>query len=182
MAQPYDYTLNVPNPMQAFNQAFKVGADQRIVLEQAAAREQAAKMQEEGNRLAMEYFETPADQRSYDQILQISMYNKPFADMAQKSFDMLSEQQQQSAFTDATQIHSALRNVLAGETDFEILDQILDRRIQATKGNPGLNKMWSDAREIARTNPEGAELMVATRIAALPGGKEYFATMKARGE
>ena len=182
MAQPYDYTLNVPNPMQAFNQAFKVGADQRIVLEQAAAREQAAKMQEEGNRLAMEYFETPADQRSYDQILQISMYNKPFADMAQKSFDMLSEQQQQSAFTDATQIHSALRNVLAGETDFEILDQILDRRIQATKGNPGLNKMWSDAREIARTNPEGAELMVATRIAALPGGKDYFATMKTRGE
>ena len=182
MAQPYDYTLNVPNPMQAFNQAFKVGADQRIVLEQAAAREQAAKMQEEGNRLVMEYFETPADQRSYDQILQISMYNKPFADMAQKSFDMLSEQQQQSAFTDATQIHSALRNVLAGETDFEILDQILDRRIQATKGNPGLNKMWSDAREIARTNPEGAELMVATRIAALPGGKDYFATMKTRGE
>ena len=182
MAQPYDYTLNVPNPMQAFNQAFKVGADQRIVLEQAAAREQAAKMQEEGNRLAMEYFETPADQRSYDQVLQISMYNKPFADMAQKSFDMLSEQQQQSAFTDATQIHSALRNVLAGETDFEILDQILDRRIQATKGNPGLNKMWSDAREIARTNPEGAELMVATRIAALPGGKDYFATMKTRGE
>ena len=182
MAQPYDYTLNVPNPMQAFNQAFKVGADQRIVLEQAAAREQAAKMQEEGNRLVMKYFETPADQRSYDQILQISMYNKPFADMAQKSFDMLSEQQQQSAFTDATQIHSALRNVLAGETDFEILDQILDRRIQATKGNPGLNKMWSDAREIARTNPEGAELMVATRIAALPGGKDYFATMKTRGE
>ena len=182
MAQPYDYTLNVPNPMQAFNQAFKVGADQRIVLEQAAAREQAAKMQEEGNRLAMEYFETPADQRSYDQVLQISMYNKPFADMAQKSFDILSEQQQQSAFTDATQIHSALRNVLAGETDFEILDQILDRRIQATKGNPGLNKMWSDAREIARTNPEGAELMVATRIAALPGGKDYFATMKTRGE
>jgi len=182
MAQPYDYRLNVPNPMQAFNQAFRVGADQRIVLEQAAAREQAAKMQEEGNRLAMEYFETPADQRSYDQILQISMYNKPFADMAQKSFDMLSEQQQQSAFTDATQIHSALRNVLAGETDFEILDQILDRRIQATKGNPGLNKMWSDAREIARTNPEGAELMVATRIAALPGGKDYFATMKTRGE
>jgi len=168
--------------MQAFNQAFKVGADQRIVLEQAAAREQAAKMQEEGNRLVNKYFETPADQRSYDQILQISMYNKPFADMAQKSFDMLSEQQQQSAFTDATQIHSALRNVLAGETDFEILDQILDRRIQATKGNPGLNKMWSDAREIARTNPEGAELMVATRIAALPGGKDYFATMKTRGE
>jgi hypothetical protein len=90
MAQPYDYSLNVPSPMQAFNQAFKVGADQRIVLEQAAAREQAAKMQEEGNRLAMEYFETPADQRSYDQILQISMFNKPFADMAQKSFDMLS--------------------------------------------------------------------------------------------
>jgi hypothetical protein len=182
MAQPYNYSLNVPSPMQAFGQAFNVGAAGQKAKEAREARELALESQEEGNRLVNEYFETPADQRSYDQILQISMYNKPFADMAQKSFDMLSEQQQQSAFTDATQIHSALRNVLAGETDFEILDQILDRRIQATKGNPGLNKMWSDAREIARTNPEGAELMVATRIAALPGGKEYFATMKARGE
>ena len=54
--------------------------------------------------------------------------------------------------------------------------------VQATKGNPGLNKMWSDARELARTDPEGAELMVATRIATLPGGKDYFATMKTRGE
>ena len=44
MAQPYDYTLNVPSPMQAFGQAFKVGAaGQRIVLEQAAARETSGK-------------------------------------------------------------------------------------------------------------------------------------------
>lgn len=182
MAQPYNYSLNVPSPMQAFGQAFNVGAAGQKAKEAREARELALQRQEEGNRLVMKYFETPVDQRSFDQILQISMYNKPFADMAQQSFDMLSEQQQQSAFTDATQIHSALLNVLAGETDFEILDQILDRRIQATKGNPGLNKMWSDAREMARTNTEGAELMVATRIAALPGGKEYFATMKARGE
>ena len=182
MAQPYDYRLNVPNPMQAFNQAFRVGADQRIVLEQAAAREQAAKMQEEGNRLVNEYFETPADQRTYDQALRIGMYNPQFAELAQKQFDALSEQQQQSAFTDATQIHTALKNVLTGETDFEILDQILDRRVQATKNNPGLNKMWVDARELARTDPDAAEMMVAARIATLPGGKDYFATMKTRGE
>jgi len=168
--------------MQAFNQAFRVGADQRIVLEQAATREQAAKMQEEGNRLVNEYFETPADQRTYDQALRIGMYNPQFAELAQKQFDALSEQQQQSAFTDATQIHTALKNVLTGETDFEILDQILDRRVQATKNNPGLNKMWVDARELARTDPDAAEMMVAARIATLPGGKDYFATMKTVGE
>ena len=182
MAQPYDYSLNIPSPLQAFGQAFNVGAAGQKAKEARQARELALQRQEEGNRLVNEYFETPADQRTYDQALRIGMYNPQFAELAQKQFDALSEQQQQSAFTDATQIHSALRNVLAGETDFEILDQILDRRIQATKGNPGLNKMWSDAREIARTNPEGAELMVATRIAALPGGKDYFATMKTRGE
>ncbi len=182
MAQPYDYSLNIPSPLQAFGQAFNVGAAGQKAKEARQARELALQRQEEGNTLVNEYFETPADQRTYDQALRIGMYNPQFAELAQKQFDALSEQQQQSAFTDATQIHSALRNVLAGETDFEILDQILDRRIQATKGNPGLNKMWSDAREIARTNPEGAELMVATRIAALPGGKDYFATMKTRGE
>ena len=101
----------------------------------------------------MKYFETPADQRSYDQgFYGLVCITRQFAEYGTKiNLICISEQQQQSAFTDATQIHSALRNVLAGETDFEILDQILDRRIQATKGNPGLNKMWSDARELART-------------------------------
>jgi hypothetical protein len=182
MAQPYNYSLNVPSPMQAFGQAFNVGAAGQKAKEDRQARELALKRQEEGNTLVNEYFETPADQRTYDQALRIGMYNPQFAELAQKQFDALSEQQQQSAFTDATQIHSALLNVLAGETDFEILDQILDRRVQATKGNPGLNKMWSDARELARTDPDAAELMVASRIATLPGGKDYFATMKARGE
>ena len=182
MAQPYDYSLNIPSPLQAFGQAFNVGAAGQKAKEARQARELALERQEEGNRLVNEYLETPAGQRTYDQALRIGMYNPQFAELAQKQFDALSEQQQQSAFTDATQIHSALLNVLAGETDFEILDQILDTRVQATKGNPGLNKMWSDARELARTDPDAAELMVASRIATLPGGKDYFATMKTRGE
>ena len=182
MAQPYNYSLNVPSPMQAFGQAFNVGAAGQKAKEARQARELALERQEEGNRLVNEYLETPAGQRTYDQALRIGMYNPQFAELAQKQFDALSQQQQQSAFTDATQIHSALLNVLAGETDFEILDQILDTRVQATKGNPGLNKMWSDARELARTDPDAAELMVASRIATLPGGKDYFATMKTRGE
>jgi len=182
MAQPYNYSLNIPSPIQAFGQAFNVGAAGQKAKEARQARELALQRQEEGNTLVNEYFETPADQRTYDQALRIGMYNPQFAELAQKQFDALSEQQQQSAFTDATQIHTALQNVLIGETDFEILDQILDRRVQATKGNPGLNKMWSDARELARTDPDAAELMVASRIATLPGGKDYFATMKTRGE
>ena len=182
MAQPYDYSLNIPSPMQAFGQAFNVGVAGQKAKEAREARELALQRQEEGNRLVNEYFETPADQRTYDQALRIGMYNPQFAELAQKQFDALSEQQQQSAFTDATQIHTALKNVLTGETDFEILDQILDRRVQATKNNPGLNKMWVDARELARTDPDAAEMMVAARIATLPGGKDYFATMKTVGE
>lgn len=182
MAQPYNYSLNIPSPLQAFGKAFNVGAAGQKAKEARQARELALQRQEQGNQLVNEYFETPADQRTYDQALRIGMYNPQFAELAQKQFDALSEQQQQSAFTDATQIHTALQNVLTGETDFEILDQILDRRVQATKNNPGLNKMWSDARELARTDPDAAELMVASRIATLPGGKDYFATMKTRGE
>jgi len=182
MAQPYDYSLNIPSPLQAFGQAFNVGAAGQKAKEAREARELALERQEEGNRLVNEYLETPAGQRTYDQALRIGMYNPQFAELAQKQFDALSEQQQQSAFTDATQIHTALQNVLTGETDFEILDQILDRRVQATKNNPGLNKMWVDARELARTDPDAAEMMVAARIATLPGGKDYFATMKTVGE
>ena len=91
MAQPYDYSLNIPSPLQAFGQAFNVGAAGQKAKEARQARELALQRQEEGNRLVNEYFETPADQRTYDQALQIGMYNPQFAELAQKQFDALSE-------------------------------------------------------------------------------------------
>ena len=182
MAQPYDYSLNIPSPMQAFGQAFNVGAaGQRARL--AREDREAAIAQKEVERLAVEsFFEKPLEQRTSEDYLRLGMINPQIAELAQSQFDALSAERQQVAFRDATQIHTALRNFLAGETDPEIVDQIFASRVEATKNDPGLNKMWVDARELAKLDPEGAEAMVGTRIATLPGGKDYFATMKTRGE
>ena len=182
MAQPYNYSLNVPSPMQAFGQAFNVGAaGQRARL--AREDREAAIAQRETERLAVEsFFEKPLEQRTSEDYLRLGMINPQIAELAQSQFDALSAERQQVAFRDATQIHTALRNFLAGETDPEIVDQIFASRVEATRNDPGLNKMWVDARELAKLDPEGAEAMVGTRIATLPGGKDYFATMKTRGE
>jgi hypothetical protein len=182
MAQPYDYSLNIPSPMQAFGQAFNVGAAgqrARVAREDKEAVIAKRKAQEDAVEA---FFAKPIQQRTQEDYLRLGMMNPQIAELAQSQFDALSEERQQSAFRDATQIHTALRNTILGETDPEIVDQIMARRVEATRGDPGLNKMWSDARELARTNPEGAELMVGTRIAQLPGGKDYFATMKTVGE
>jgi hypothetical protein len=56
MAQPYNYSLNVPSPMQAFGQAFNVGAAGQRAKEDRQARELALKRQEEGNTLVNEVF------------------------------------------------------------------------------------------------------------------------------
>jgi hypothetical protein len=182
MAQPYNYSLNIPSPMQAFGQAFNVGAaGQRARL--AREDREAAIAQREAERLAVEsFFEKPLEQRTSEDYLRLGMINPQIAELAQSQFDALSAERQQVAFRDATQIHTALRNFLAGETDPEIVDQIFASRVEATRNDTGLNKMWVDARELAKLDPEGAEAMVGTRIATLPGGKDYFATMKTRGE
>lgn len=182
MAQPYDYSLNIPSPLQAFGQAFNVGAAGQKARYAREDRAAAIAKKASDDAFIEVFFEVPVQDRTQDQYLRLGMINPQIAELAQQQFDALSEQQQQNAFLDATQIHTALRGSLLGETDFEMVDEIIARRVDATKGNPALNKMWSDAREIARTDPEAAEAMVGARIATLSGGKEYFDAMKTRGE
>ena len=182
MAQPYDYSLNIPSPLQSFGQAFNVGAAGQKAKYAREDRETAIAKKESDDALVEGFFAINIEDRTQDQYLRLGMINPQIAQLAQQQFDSLSERQQQNSFLDATQIHTALRGSLLGETDFEMVDQIFARRLDATKGNPALNKMWSDAREIARTDPEAAEAMVGSRISTLPGGKEYFDAMKTRGE
>ena len=182
MAQPYDYTLNIPSPLQAFGQAFNVGAAGQKAKYDREDREAAIARKEAETLAVNNFFNTPLDQRTPDDYLLLGSINPQLAEMAQKQWDSKSEAEQGVAFRDATQIHTALRNSLLGETDPEIVDQIFARRVEATRGDPGLNKMWVDARELAKTNPERAEAIVGTRIAQLPGGNDYFAAMKTVGE
>ena len=182
MAQPYDYTLNIPSPLQAFGQAFNVGAAGQKAKYDREDREAAIARKEAETLAVNNFFNTPLDQRTPDDYLLLGSINPQLAEMAQKQWDSKSEAEQGVAFRDATQIHTALRNSLLGETDPEIVDQIFARRVEATRGDPGLNKMWVDARELAKTNPERAEAIVGTRIAQLPGGKDYFDAMKTVGE
>jgi hypothetical protein len=182
MAQPYNYSLNVPSPMQAFGKAFNVGAAGQKARYAREDRE-AGIARKEAEAVAVEsFFAKPLAERTSEDYLRLGMINPQIAELAQSQFDALSAERQQVAFRDATQIHTALRNSLAGETDPEIVDQIFASRVEATRNDPGLNKMWVDARELAKLDPEGAEAMVGTRIATLPGGKDYFATMKTVGE
>jgi hypothetical protein len=182
MAQPYDYTLNIPSPLQAFGQAFNVGAAGQKAKYDREDREAAIARKEAETLAVNNFFNTPLDQRTPDDYLILGGINPQLAEMAQKQWDSKSEAEQGVAFRDATQIHTALRNSLLGETDLEIVDQIFARRVEATRGDPGLNKMWVDAREFAKTNPERAEAIVGTRIAQLPGGKDYFEAIKKLGE
>lgn len=180
MAQPYDYSLNIPSPLQAFGQAFNVGAAGQKARYAREDRAAAIAKKASDDAFIEVFFEVPVQDRTQDQYLRLGMINPQIAELAQQQFDSLSEQQQANAFLDATQAYSALNNVINGSSGPEVLDQYFDRRVEATKGNVGLNKMWLHARELARTNPEAAEIMVGARIAALPGGKEFFETMSKR--
>ena len=177
MPQPYDYSLNIPSPMDAFSQAFNVGAAGQKARYAREDREAGIARKEAETAAVDGFFAKPIGERTQEDYLILGRFNPQLAELAQSQWDNLSEERQQVAFRDATQIHTALINTLVGETDPEIVDQIFARRVEGTTGDPGLHKMWIDARELARTDPEAAEAMVGTRIAQLPGGKDYFLTM-----
>jgi hypothetical protein len=55
MAQPYDYSLNIPSPLQAFGQAFNVGAAGQKAKYAREDRE-AAIARKEAETLAVNFF------------------------------------------------------------------------------------------------------------------------------
>jgi len=172
MVQPYDYSLNVPSPFEAFTSGIRIGqagleaqARRRQLEAQQAAAEQAAEQQKQVERLLDEFYTAP----SYDKAMQLSQYlpKDQYANLI-SGFESKTKQQQQNELLFGGQVMSALAG---GNTETAV--GLLNARAEALGDSPEAQS-YRQAAELAQADPEGALGIVSTMMAVLPGSKDMI--------
>jgi hypothetical protein len=169
MVQPINYAIEIPDPSQAFLQAFKTGSavtEARLAQEQAARQaEQQKQVQEAFARLR----QPGATARDYANLSMLLPETQ--AKAVRESFNMLNADQQQASRTQAGQVFSAFRS---GRPDIAI--GLIDSQIQAKRntGDEAGAKFLETWRDVAKENPNATEDYFGGILAEMPGGKDVL--------
>ena len=169
MVQPINYAIDIPDPSQAFLQAFKTGT---AVTESRLAQEQAQR-QAEQQRTIMQAFErlrqpgaTAKDYANLSMLLPETQ-----AKAVRESFNMLNADQQQAARSQAGQVFSAFRS---GRPEIAI--GLIQRQIDAKRnsGDESGAQFLETWRDVAKETPTATEDYFGGILAEMPGGKDVL--------
>ena len=169
MAQPFDYGVNIPDPAQAFTQAFQMGSvitNQRLAQEKAQREaEQQKQIQESFARLR----QPGATARDYANLSMLLPETQ--AKSVRESFGMLSGERQQTALQQSGQVFSAFKS---GKPDIAI--SLLDQQIEGKRnsGDEAGAKFLETWRDVAKTNPKATEDYFGFTISQIPGGDKVI--------
>jgi hypothetical protein len=172
MVQPYNYMLNVPNPIEAFTGGITAGQSALQAIENARkiqaqrVAEQAAAQRQEQLMAKIAAFQ---DKPSYQAAMNIAL------DVPKDQFENLigaweskTKEQQQNELRFGGQVMAAL----AGKKN-DVAIMLLEQRAEALSGTPEGEDLRRTA-ELVRNDPGGALGIVATSYAALPGSKDII--------
>jgi hypothetical protein len=194
MTQPFNYTLNVPNPAEAVTSGLQQGVQlaglmeradltaaqrQQTLLENQALQAKAA-LQAQQQAAVKAFYDIPSEKRTaadYEKLT--ATLPKEQAENIRAGFDAKTKQQQQQELLFGGQVFSALRS-----GDRETANTLLRQRADASRnaGDEANARAYENAAEMAAIAPDQAELFVGTTLAALPGGKEFINNVAAQSE
>ena len=166
MAQPFDYGVNIPDPAQAFTQAFQMGT---VITNQRVAQEEAQKKQLLQTELANLYNNPNASATDYARVA--AFLPKDQAEIVTKGFERKTKEQQQNDLLMGGQVYSAIK---AGSLD--IAERLLTEKATALRNSGRENeaKAAENALELIKLKPEIAQTTIGLYMAKLPGGTEYL--------
>jgi hypothetical protein len=192
--QPFDYTLNVPNPAEAVTAGLQQGVQLAGLMERAdltaAQRQQTllenqalqAKAQQQAQQQAAvkAFYDKPSSERTTDDYERLSAtLPKEQAENIRASFDAKTKEQQRQELLFGGQVFAALRS-----GDRETANSMLTKKAEAARnaGDETQAKALENAAEMAAISPENAEAFIGITLAALPGGKEFISNVSAQSE
>ena len=192
--QPFNYTLNVPNPAEAVTAGLQQGVQLAGLMERAdltaAQRQQTlienqalqAKAQQQAQLQAAvkAFYDLPPDMRTADEYERLSAtLPKEQAENIRASFDAKTKEQQREALLFNGQVFAALRS-----GDRETANSMLTKKAEAARsaGDETQAKAYQNAAEMAAISPENAEKFIGITLATLPGGKEFISNVSAQSE
>jgi len=176
MAQPFDYGVNIPDPAQAFTQAYQMGTvitNQRLAQEKAQREaEQQKQIQESFARLR----QPGATARDYANLSMLLPETQ--AKSVRESFGMLSAERQQAALQQSGQVFSAFKS-----GNPEIAISYLDQQIEGKRnsGDEAGAKFLETWRDVAKENPKATEDFFGYTISQMPGGDKVITSAIALG-
>ena len=166
MAQPFDYGVNIPDPAQAFTQAYQMGT---VITQQRLAQEEAQKKQLLQTELANLYKNPNASATDYARVA--AFLPKDQAEIVTKGFERKTKEQQQNDLLMGGQVYSAIK---AGSLD--IAERLLTQKATALRNSNRENEAVAaeNALELIKLKPEIAQATIGLYMAKLPGGTEYL--------
>ena len=166
MAQPFDYGVNIPDPAQAFTQAFQMGT---VITQQRLAQEEAQKKQLLQTELANLYKNPNASATDYARVAAFLPTDQ--AKIVTEGFARKTKEQQQDDLLMGGQVYSAIK---AGSLD--IAERLLTQKATALRNSNRENEAVAaeNALELIKLKPEIAQATIGLYMAKLPGGTEYL--------
>ena len=169
MVQPINYAIDIPDPSQAFLQAFKTGT---AVTETRMAQEQAQRQAEQQKQIQESFArlrQPGATARDYANLSMLLPETQ--AKAVRESFSMLNADQQQFARAQAGQVFSAFRS---GRPEIAI--NLIERQIEAKRnsGDEQGARFLETWRDVSKENPTATEDYFGGILAEMPGGKDVL--------
>jgi hypothetical protein len=167
--QPINYTIQAPDPTEAFARSFQLGSGIRQLQQQAAAQEMAQQQQRQVSELIQKTRSPNATASDYANLAM--MLGPEQAKSVRENFAMMKDEKAKAALQRGGQVFSALS---AGDKD--VATQLIDEEISAmerdgnTQGVPAL-KLW---REKVQTAPQEAMDFFGLSLSMMPGGEKVI--------
>jgi len=166
MAQPFDYTIDVPDPTSSVLNALKIKyAVQQNQREQLAA-EQAAQQQ----KLMQEDLATLSQNPTAQGIIERMVKYPELSEYFKRTLDVLNTEQKKAKTDQAWQVYAALN---AGDT--EMASNLMETQAQAEEnsGNAREAKTLRDLNQLIKTRREAALTTVGMFLANAQGAENF---------
>lgn len=175
MAQPFDYSLNVPSPLEAGAQAFKLGAgiaaaEQEAIAYKQAQQQKALEQQQamEQERIRQDAFERALSRdATIEDHRRAAILGNPKQAEAFLSFaTSLAEDQKAAARSKAARIFHA-----AESGNKETFLRVLDRERDANSDNPGALAYFDQLQSEYEKDPDSVRVSLGGQLVELGGEK-----------
>lgn len=173
MAQPYDYTISVPNPMQGFMQGVQTMTQLQAIGEARRERERLA-AEAESKRVAQEQMQQElaalAENPTTHGINRMMIKYPSMSEGFKRAYDALAPEEQKATINAAMPIYAAMENGNAEEAK-----RLLDLQVEAYK-NSGKETESKALEAISKTisiDPRAAKVSLGGFLAAAQGPDKF---------
>lgn len=177
MVKPYDYSVDVPDPLQAFGESYALGAKfaESQAKREAAQAEAVIKQQQQQAAIRaqqeVDALYTNPNPLAADFARVSSLLPKDQAENVRKSWEILSDEKKQTKLAQSGQVFSALR---ANAPDIAI--KLLEEQATANR-NSGREEEAKAAEtyiRIINVDPKRAFDNIGTMLSVVPGGEKII--------